>query len=115
MRTPDLYLGRTPRLGRLTLKNSGNVRDIYEVDARHLLFVTSDRVSAFDVVLPQGIPHKGRVLTSIAAHWFEKTRDVIANHLVSTRPEDVPGLGPAEHETLRGRMMLVKRAQPTTV
>jgi phosphoribosylaminoimidazole-succinocarboxamide synthase len=115
MNTSDLYLGRTPRLGRLALTNSGKVRDIYAVDAEHLLFVTSDRVSAFDVVMPQGIPHKGRVLTAIAAHWFEVTRDLIANHLISTRPEDVPGLGPAEHERLRGRIMLVQRAQPTTV
>ena len=111
----DVYLGRAPRLGRLALKNSGKVRDIYEVDAEHLLFVTSDRVSAFDVVMPQGIPSKGRVLTAIAAHWFERTKDVIANHLVSTRVEDVPGLGPKEHELLRGRIMLVQRAQPTTV
>jgi phosphoribosylaminoimidazole-succinocarboxamide synthase len=115
MGTPDVYAGRAPRLGRLALKNSGKVRDIYEVDADHLLFVTSDRVSAFDVVMPQGIPHKGRVLTAIAAHWFERTRDVIANHLVSTRVEDVAGLGAAEHELLRGRIMLVKRAQPTSV
>jgi phosphoribosylaminoimidazole-succinocarboxamide synthase len=91
------------------------VRDIYEVDPRHLLFVTSDRVSAFDVVMPQGIPHKGRVLTAIAAHWFARTQDVIPNHLVSTRPEDVAGLGAEERELVRGRMMLVKRAQPTSV
>lgn len=115
MSSPDVYLGRTPRLGRLNLKTSGKVRDIYEVDAEHLLFVTSDRVSAFDVVMPQGIPHKGRVLTAIAAHWFGRTQDVIANHLVSTRPEDVPGLTSAEHRLLRGRMMLVQRAQPTSV
>jgi len=115
MPSTDVYSGRAPRLGRLALKASGKVRDIYEVDAAHLLFVTSDRVSAFDVVMPQGIPHKGRVLTAIAAHWFDRTRDVIPNHLVSTMPEDVPGLGAAEHELLRGRVMLVRRAQPTTV
>ena len=115
MTTSDVYLGRTPRLGALNLKQSGKVRDIYEVDAEHLLFVTSDRVSAFDVVMPQGIPHKGRVLTRIASHWFEVTRDVIQNHLVSTRVEDVRGLGARETELLRGRIMLVKKAQPTTV
>ena len=109
MNDSDVYLGRAPRLGRLTLENSGKVRDIYAVDAEHLLFVTSDRVSAFDVVMPQGIPHKGRVLTSIAAHWFARTKDVIPNHLVSTRPEDVPGLTPKEHELLRGRMMHAHR------
>ncbi|MSR61890.1 MAG: phosphoribosylaminoimidazolesuccinocarboxamide synthase [Planctomycetes bacterium] len=115
MKDTDVYLGRTPRLGRLVLRNAGKVRDIYEVDPEHLLFVTSDRVSAFDVILPQGIPHKGRVLTRIAAHWFARTQDVIPNHLVSTNPEDVPGLTAKEHELLRGRIMLVQRAQPTTV
>ncbi len=115
MNTPDVYLGRAPRLGRLSLEHSGKVRDIYAVGTDQLLFVTSDRVSAFDVVMPQGIPHKGRVLTAIAAHWFARTKDVIPNHLVSTRPEDVPGLTSAEHELLRGRMMLVQRAEPTTV
>jgi phosphoribosylaminoimidazole-succinocarboxamide synthase len=112
---PTVYFGRAPRLGRLTLLVSGKVRDIYAVDPQHLLFVTSDRVSAFDVVMPQGIPHKGQVLTAIAAHWFERTRDVIANHLVSTRVEDVPGLGAKEHEALNGRVMLVQRCEPTSV
>ena len=115
MSTADVYLGRAPRLGRLNLKNSGKVRDIYEVDAERLLFVTSDRVSAFDVVMPQGIPHKGRVLTAIAAYWFARTQDVLPNHLLSTRPEDVPGLGAKEHELLRGRSMLVRRAEATSV
>jgi len=115
MNHSDVYYGRAPRLGRLTLLVSGKVRDIYTVDAQHLLFVTSDRVSAFDVVMPQGIPYKGQVLTAIAAHWFERTRDVIQNHLVSTRVEDVPGLTPEEHEVLRGRVMLVQRCQPTSV
>ena len=115
MSAPDVYLGRTPRLGALPLSYSGKVRDIYEVDGEHLLFVTTDRVSAFDVIMPQGVPHKGRVLTRIAAHWFERTRDVIQNHLVSTRVEDVRGLGPAEHELLRGRIMLVRKARPTPV
>jgi phosphoribosylaminoimidazole-succinocarboxamide synthase len=111
----SVYLGRHERLGPLRLKASGKVRDIYDVDADHLLFVTSDRVSAFDVVMPQGIPHKGRVLTAIAAHWFARTGDVIANHLVSALPEDVPGLPAEHHDALRGRMMLVKRCEPTTV
>ena len=111
----DVYFGRVPRLGRLSLLASGKVRDIYTVDPQHLLFVTSDRVSAFDVVMPQGIPHKGQVLTAIAAHWFERTRDVIANHLVSTRVEDVQGLTSKEHDALRGRVMLVQRCEPTSV
>ncbi len=107
-------MGRAQRLSNLPLQSSGKVRDIYRVDREHLLFVTTDRVSAFDVVMPQGIPHKGRVLTAIAAHWFGRTRDIVPNHLVSTRVEDVE-LGPAERERLRGRVMLVRRAEPTSV
>jgi phosphoribosylaminoimidazole-succinocarboxamide synthase len=111
----SVYPGRLASLGPIRLKNSGKVRDIYEVDDDHLLFVTSDRVSAFDVIMPQGIPHKGRVLTAIAAHWFARTQDLIANHLVSTRVEDVPGLPRAHHGALRGRIMYVKRCVPTSV
>jgi len=111
----SVYLGRAPRLGPLALVHSGKVRDIYAVDPERLLFVTTDRVSAFDVVMPQGIPHKGKVLTAIAAHWFERTRDVIPNHLLSTRVEDVPGLTAVDQKALRGRIMLVRKAQPTTV
>jgi len=111
----SVYMGRHERLGPIRLKNSGKVRDIYEVDDDHLLFITSDRVSAFDVIMPQGIPNKGRVLTAIAAHWFARTQDVIANHLVSTKPEDVPGLPAEHHDDLRGRMMFVKRCEPMTV
>ncbi len=115
MNESDVYFGRAKKLGRLELVSSGKVRDIYAVDPQHLLFVTSDRVSAFDVVMPQAIPHKGRVLTAIAAHWFEKTRDLIANHLVSTDVEGLTGLSSAERDRLRGRIMLVKRAAPTSV
>jgi len=94
---------------------SGKVRDIYTLDARHLLFVTTDRVSAFDVVMREGIPNKGRVLTAISAHWFESTRDVIDNHLVSTSVDDVPGLDARWREILQGRIMIVRRCKPTTV
>ena len=111
----NVYLGRNdgpPGLKRLA---TGKVRDIYEVDPKHLLFVTTDRVSAFDVVMNEGIPNKGAVLTSISAWWFENTRDVIQNHLVSTSVEDVPGLDTRWKDTLRGRIMIVQRAKPTTV
>lgn len=111
----DVYLGRgeaPPGLRRIA---SGKVRDIYAVDEEHLLFVTSDRVSAFDVVMTEGIPHKGRVLTAIAAHWFERTRDIVPNHLVSTDVADVEGLDAAWRERLLGRVMLVRRADPTPV
>jgi phosphoribosylaminoimidazole-succinocarboxamide synthase len=113
--TSAVYFGRQSSLAGLRQVASGKVRDIYEIDARHLLFVTSDRVSAFDVVMNEGIPHKGRVLTAISAWWFEHTRDVIQNHLVSTSIDDVPGLDDAWRAKLRGRVMVVKQAQPTSV
>ena len=115
MSPSSVYLGRDERVPGLRQIASGKVRDIYELDARHLLFVTSDRVSAFDVVMREGIPHKGQVLTAISVWWFAKTRDLIENHLVSARVEDVPGLTPAWREKLAGRVMIVQRAQPTTV
>jgi len=111
----SVYLGRRAKLGNLELLSSGKVRDIYRAGPEQLLFVTSDRVSAFDVLLKQGIPHKGRVLTSIAAHWFETTRGIIDNHLISTDVADVPGLSAEEQDALRGRIMLVHACQPTTV
>lgn len=110
-----VYPGREPRLGPLQLVSSGKVRDQYRLDDQHVVFVTSDRVSAFDVIMAEGIPHKGRVLTSIAAWWFEQTRDVIENHLVSTAVEDLPKLDAKLRERLRGRVMIVRRAQPTSV
>ena len=115
MQESTVYLGRAPTVGPYALQASGKVRDIYAVDDEHLLFVTSDRVSAFDVIMPRGVPNKGRVLTSIAAHWFERTSDLIPNHLVSTDVGDLAGLGDEEVERLRGRTMLVQRCAPTTV
>jgi len=115
MNRTDVYLGRRERLGELPLVHGGKVRDIYRVDDEHLLFVITDRVSAFDVIMPQGIPHKGRVLNAVAAHWFEATRDLIPNHMLSTTVEDVPGLDDGLRDELRGRVMLVERCRPTTV
>jgi len=111
----SVYLGRAPKVGDLTLKASGKVRDIYTLDDDRLCFVTSDRVSAFDVIMPQGIPHKGRVLTTVAVHWFERTADIIGNHLLSTDVDELPGLSDDERDALRGRIMIVKRCEPTTV
>jgi phosphoribosylaminoimidazole-succinocarboxamide synthase len=111
----DVYLGRDVPVGKLEQIASGKVRDIYAIDAKHLLFVTTDRVSAFDVVMKEGIPHKGAVLTAISTWWFENTRDVIQNHLVSTKVEDLSMLDEKTREKLRGRIMIVKRAQPTSV
>jgi phosphoribosylaminoimidazole-succinocarboxamide synthase len=88
---------------------SGKVREIFEVDDTRLLIVATDRISAFDVVLDQPIPDKGRVLTGLSLHWF----DVLdtPHHLISADPHDVPGLGAGEFDDLAGRMMLVRRAE----
>ncbi len=86
---------------------SGKVRDIYELDEQHLLFVTSDRMSAFDVVMAEAIPDKGRVLTAVTAFWLERLSDVAPNHLVSL---DVPP-GLSEAHDLDGRVMVVRRAE----
>ena len=75
---------------------SGKVRDLYAVGSDQLLLVASDRLSAFDVVLPTPIPDKGRVLTGLSRFWFERTADLVPNHLVGVAPEDVPGGRPAD-------------------
>src|SRR5450631_4891789 len=77
------------RLRGLKKVHQGKVRDIYDIDADHLLIVTTDRLSAFDVVLPDPIPHKGEVLTRISSFWFGKTRHLVANHLTDVRVTDV--------------------------
>ena len=69
----------------LPLLHRGKVRDIYSIDEKHMLIVTSDRLSAFDVVLSQPIPEKGKILTSIANYWFKKTEHIIQNHLTEVR------------------------------
>ena len=112
----SIYLGRQERIGELRLKSSGKVRDIYELGPDHLVFVTSDRVSAFDVIMPQGIPRKGRVLTAIAAHWFARTKDIIPNHLVSTDVADLPGaLGGGTRRPARSHHAGGTAATPTSV
>jgi phosphoribosylaminoimidazole-succinocarboxamide synthase len=88
--------------------HQGKVRDIYDVDAEHLLIVTTDRLSAFDVVLPDPIPFKGEVLTQISLFWFAKTRHMIANHLSALKVEDVVADG-QERAQLAGRAMVVKK------
>ena len=95
---------------------SGKVRDLFEIDDR-LLLVASDRLSAFDVVLPTPIPDKGRVLTGISRFWFERTTDIVANHLLSSSPDDLPAgyIDEAGKRELRGRMMLCRRAKVVPV
>jgi len=96
------------RLRGLKKIHQGKVRDIYDVDAEHLLIVTTDRLSAFDVVLPDPIPFKGEVLTQISLFWFAKTQHIVANHLSRLRVEDVVS-DAAERAQLAGRAMVVKK------
>ena len=93
----------------LKLLGRGKVRDIYEVDGKTLL-VASDRLSAFDVVLPDGIPEKGKVLTQISAFWFQMLEDIVPNHMISIDVNEYPSATSAYSETLRGRSMLCKKA-----
>jgi phosphoribosylaminoimidazole-succinocarboxamide synthase len=88
--------------------NEGKVRDIYEVDAQHMLIVTTDRLSAFDVVLPDPIPHKGRVLNEISNFWFGRTGHIIPNHLTGA-PLSSAVRDPQELAMLEGRAVIVKR------
>ncbi len=96
------------RLRGLKKVHQGKVRDIYEIDAEHWLIVTTDRLSAFDVVLPDPIPDKGRVLNGISIFWFGKTRHIVPNHLSNLSVEDVVD-DPDERRQLAGRAVVVKR------
>ncbi len=92
----------------------GKVRDIYEVDSEHLLIVTTDRLSAFDVVLPDPIPEKGRILTRLSNFWFARMEEVIVNHLAGIPLEKVLP-DPEEREQVTGRAVVVKRLRPLPV
>ncbi len=92
---------------------SGKVRDLYALDADRLLLVASDRLSAFDVVLPTPIPDKGRVLTALSRFWFAETASIIPNHLLGTDPGEAGAVGPIE--ALRGRSMVCRRADVVPV
>ena len=95
----------------LKLVNRGKVRDIYDLgDA--LLMVTSDRISAFDVIMNEPIPDKGKVLTQISKFWFSQMEDIILNHIISTDVADYPAVCQPYADVLAGRSMLVKKAQP---
>jgi phosphoribosylaminoimidazole-succinocarboxamide synthase len=91
--------------------HSGKVRDIYAVGDDRLLMVTSDRMSAFDVVMAEPIPHKGRVLTAMSAYWFEVLGDVVGSHLLSTDVADLPAGVAGPDDDLAGRIMLCKKAE----
>ena len=98
----------------LNLINRGKVRDIYDL-GEHLLIVASDRISAFDVIMDEGIPQKGYVLTQISKFWFEQMTDLVPNHLISTNVDDYPTLTHQYRDQLEGRSMLTKKAQPLPV
>jgi phosphoribosylaminoimidazole-succinocarboxamide synthase len=94
----------------LKLFASGKVRDVYELGSDHLLFVATDRISAFDYVLATGIPHKGRVLTQLSLFWFDFLKEVVPNHLVTADVGKYPKEAQKYADQLRGRSMLVQRA-----
>ena len=99
----------------LDLRSRGKVRDIYDVDHDKLLIVATDRISAFDVVIPTPIPGKGRVLTRMSLFWFNKFKDLVKNHIISDDPDEYPLEARPYKEILDGRSMLVKRARPFPV
>jgi len=111
MSAPTVY--RTALRG-LTRLHEGKVRDIYAVDADTLLIVTTDRLSAFDVVLPDPIPDKGRVLNSISNFWFARTRQLVPNHLTGRDPASIVS-DPDERALLAGRAVLVRRLRALPV
>jgi phosphoribosylaminoimidazole-succinocarboxamide synthase len=92
----------------------GKVRDIYDL-GETLLIVATDRISAFDVVLPNAVPEKGRALTQISKYWFSKTSDLVRNHLISMEVKDYPAECGRHAAILEGRSMLVKKSQPLPV
>jgi phosphoribosylaminoimidazole-succinocarboxamide synthase len=94
----------------LPLLSRGKVRDIYEVEGK-LLIVSTDRISAFDYVLPDGIPDKGKVLNQLSLFWFQKTRDIVPNHVIAGSARDFPAALQKHREILSGRSVLAKRAR----
>lgn len=98
----------------LPLLHQGKVRDVYAIDDQRLLIVATDRLSAFDVVLPDPIPGKGRVLTAVSNFWFRRLRNIVPNHLLDIGLDEVIP-DPAERERVRGRAVVAKRARPLPV
>ncbi len=98
----------------LKLLNRGKVRDLYDLGDT-LLMIATDRISAFDVVLPNGIPYKGKILTQLSAFWFSQISDIVPNHLISTRTDDFPAVCAKYRDVLDGRSMLIKKAVPFPV
>jgi len=111
MTKPALY--QTDLEG-LTLVNRGKVRDIYDL-GEYLLIVATDRISAFDVIMPNPIPGKGEVLTKLSEFWFRQMADIVGNHLVTTDVEKFPEACRPHRDVLKGRSMLVRKAKPLPV
>lgn len=95
----------------LKLHASGKVRDVYDIDDRQLLFVATDRISAFDYILATGIPHKGSVLNQISLFWFDFLAEVVPNHLITADVDKYPAAVRKYADRLRGRSMLVRKAE----
>src|SRR5207342_1649627 len=108
---PPLTATRFPTLTRF---RTGKVRDVYDL-GNSLLIVATDRISAFDYVLGSGIPDKGRVLTQLSAFWFNRTRHLVPNHLLSTDVATYPAAARAYAGLLEGRSMLVRRTTPLQI
>lgn len=98
----------------VALVKRGKVRDIYDL-GEHLLLIATDRISAFDVVLPSGIPGKGRVLTQISMYWFRQMEHIVQNHIEAIEVKDYPGILHKHVEALEGRSMLVRKTKPVPV
>jgi len=104
----------TTNLTDVPLFKRGKVRDVYDL-GENLLIVATDRISAFDVILPNGIPNKGKVLTKISVFWFEKVKHIVENHIVATEIEDFPSVLKKYSDILKDRSMLVKKAKPVPI
>jgi phosphoribosylaminoimidazole-succinocarboxamide synthase len=98
----------------LNLLKRGKVRDIYDL-GEHLLMVATDRISAFDVVMPDPVPDKGKILTQISMYWFGEMASLVPNHVISSRVEEYPEICAPYADTLRDRSMLVKKADPLAI
>ncbi len=107
--TNDTVLLET-KIPYLKLHNRGKVREIYELDDK-LLLIATDRISAFDVILPNGIPNKGKVLTLMSEFWFKLTKNLTENHLITTAIDEIDQITEEDKDLLRGRSMLVKKVE----
>jgi phosphoribosylaminoimidazole-succinocarboxamide synthase len=104
----------TTSLSQFPLLRRGKVRDVYDLGDR-LLMVATDRISAFDVVMTEGIPDKGALLTQISAWWFDHLAHIVPNHVITTSVEEIEGLSEVERAMLRGRSMVVRKTQPLAI